>query len=46
MIVKEGNKWVLKSKTTGKTLGTHSTRQEAIKQEQAIKASQSGKNKN
>lgn len=36
MIRKEGNRWVLRSKSTGKVLGRHATRGEAIKQEQAI----------
>ena len=36
MIRKKGSKWVLKSRKTGKTLGTHSSKQGAIKQEQAI----------
>lgn len=36
MISKRGKKWVLRSKKTGKVLGTHSSREGAIKQEQAI----------
>jgi hypothetical protein len=36
MIRKEGSKWVLRSKSTGKVLGRHPTRAAAVKQEQAI----------
>jgi hypothetical protein len=39
VIEKRGNKWVLVSKTTGKVLGTHATRQEAVAQEKAIQIS-------
>jgi hypothetical protein len=38
-IVKRGKKYLLISKKTGKVLGTHSTRQDAEKQEQAIEIS-------
>lgn len=37
-IVKRGSKWLLLSKKTGKVLGRHATREEAVKQEQAIEA--------
>lgn len=36
MIKKEGNRWVLYSKSGGKKLGEHSSKSAAIKQEQAI----------
>lgn len=39
MISKEGNKFVLKSKTTGKVLGKHPSRAAALKQETAINLS-------
>lgn len=38
MIVKQGNKFVLKSKGSGKVLGRHDTRAEAQRQEAAIQA--------
>lgn len=40
MIKKEGNSFVLRSKKTGKKLGVHASKIEAIKQEMAIKYSQ------
>ena len=40
MIKKQGGSYVLKSKSTGKTLGRHGSRVGALKQERAIKASQ------
>jgi len=49
MISKEGNKYILRSKKTGKVLGKHSTRAEAMKQETAInisKAKAAGKFRN
>ena len=39
-IVERDGKWLLLSRKTGKTLGTHATREEAVKQEQAIRANQ------
>jgi len=36
MIKKEGKHYVLRSRKTGKVLGKHSSKQGAIKQEQAI----------
>jgi len=39
MIRKRGNKWVLVSKSTGKTLGTHPSRDAALAQERAIQIS-------
>ena len=36
MIRKRGSKWVLKSKSTGATLGTHRSKADAIAQERAI----------
>lgn len=36
MIRKQGNKYVLISKTTGRVLGTHNSRKEAEAQEAAI----------
>lgn len=41
IIEKRGNQWCLISKSTGQTLGCHPTREEAVKQEQAVKANQS-----
>jgi hypothetical protein len=38
VIRKRGKKYVLVSKSTGKTLGTHSTRAGAERQERAIQA--------
>lgn len=38
VIKKQGSKYVLKSKSTGKTLGTHSTKAGAARQERAIQA--------
>jgi hypothetical protein len=35
-IVKSGNKWKVVSKTSGKTKGTHETREEALKQLRAL----------
>lgn len=40
MIRKEGKKFVLRSKSTGKVLGRHDTRAAASRQERAIKARQ------
>ena len=40
IIQKRGNKWVLISKTTGQVLGTHDSREGALRQEAAIKARQ------
>lgn len=39
MITKEGNKWVLRSRKTGKVLGRHPSRADAMKQESAINIS-------
>lgn len=39
MIVKRGDKWVVKAKGTNKTLGVHPTRSEALAQLRAIEAS-------
>lgn len=39
MITKKGSKYVLKSKSTGRVLGTHDTKAQAVKQEQAINIS-------
>jgi len=39
MIVKRGNKWLLLSRTTGRVLGRHNTRAEALEQETAINIS-------
>ena len=46
MLMKRGNKTLLKSKSTGKTLGTHDSRAAALRQEEAIKASQAERGKN
>jgi len=40
MIRREGKKWVLRAKKSGKVLGRHPTRGDAERQEQAIKARQ------
>ena len=39
MISKRGKKWVLRSKKTGKVLGTHTTKKAAESQEAAINIS-------
>ena len=39
MIKKRGEKWVLLSKSSGRVLGTHSSRAAAVKQERAINIS-------
>ena len=38
IVEKEGGKYVLRSKTTGKVLGKHETKAAALKQERAIQA--------
>lgn len=43
MITKEGGKYVLKSKTTGRVLGRHSSRTGAERQEAAINISKARK---
>lgn len=43
MIVKKGDKYVLKAKSTGKVLGTHDTKKKALAQERAIQASKNKK---
>ena len=43
-ISKENGKWVLRSKKSGRVLGTHDTEQEAIDQEIAIKISKEKRN--
>jgi hypothetical protein len=42
-IVKRGKKYVLISKTTGRVLGTHPSRADALKQETAISISKARK---
>lgn len=42
-IKKRGSKYVLKSKSTGRTLGTHNTKSEAEAQEAAINISKARK---
>jgi len=39
VVVKRGKKWLLLSKRTGRVLGTHTSRADAIKQETAINIS-------
>lgn len=39
MITKEGSKWVLRSKRTGRVLGKHPSRAAALRQESAINIS-------
>lgn len=39
MIVKSGNKWLLKSKHSGRVLGTHPSKAAAQRQESAINIS-------
>ena len=39
VIEKQGGKYVLRSKTTGKVLGRHETKAAAQKQERAVQAS-------
>jgi hypothetical protein len=43
VIKKAGSKFKLISKSTGKTLGMHSSRAAAVKQERAIQASKAAK---
>lgn len=43
MIEKKKSKWVLKSKKTGRVLGTHKTKAEAKSQEAAINISKARK---
>ena len=43
MLKKEGNMWNLYSKTTGKKLGSHPSRANALKQEMAIQISKARK---
>ena len=40
MIRREGKKWVLRAKKSGKVLGRHPTRGDSERQERAIKARQ------
>jgi hypothetical protein len=42
MIRKEGGKYVLRAKSTGKVLGRHATRAAAERQERAIQARKRG----
>ena len=44
-IVRDGRKFVLKSKTTGKTLGAHDTYEQAMAQELAVQASKNASRK-
>jgi hypothetical protein len=39
VVVKRGKKWLLLSKRTGRVLGTHTSRADAVKQETAINIS-------
>ena len=43
MIKKQGNKYVLVSKHTGKVLGRHSSRADALAQERAVQISKAKK---
>lgn len=45
MIERKGKKFILKSKGTGKLLGTHETKKEALAQEQAININKAKKKK-
>jgi len=45
VIEKEGGKYVLKSKTTGKVLGKHASKAKAEKQERAIQAAKHARGK-
>ncbi len=45
VIKKSGSGYKLKSKKTGKTLGTHSSRAGAMRQERAIQASKARRGK-
>lgn len=44
-IRKQGDKYVLKSKSGGKTLGTHSSKKKALSQERAIQAAKHARGK-
>lgn len=39
MIVKSGNKWLLKTKDGKRTIGVHNTKKDALAQERAINIS-------
>lgn len=39
MIEKRGNKWVVVAESTGKVLGSHASKDSAVRQLQAIEAS-------
>lgn len=43
MIRKEGSKWVLRSKKTGKSLGKYATKAAAQKRERQVQAFKKGK---
>jgi len=43
VIVRRGKKWCLISKTTGRTLGCHPTREKALSQEKAVQISKARK---
>jgi hypothetical protein len=43
MISKKGDKFVLRSKKTGKVLGTHASKKKALAQERAIQISKHSK---
>jgi hypothetical protein len=43
VVVKRGEKYVLVSRSTGKTLGRHNSRESALKQEKAIQISKASK---
>jgi hypothetical protein len=45
MIEKKGSKYILKAKSTGKLLGSHKTKEEALAQERAINISKAKKKK-
>jgi hypothetical protein len=45
MIEKKGSKYVLRSKKTGKVLGTHPTKEKALAQERAIQVAKHARGK-
>ena len=42
-ITKEGNSWVVRSESTGKVLGRHKTKRDALMQLRAVEANKHGK---
>jgi hypothetical protein len=43
MVRKEGSKWVVRAESTGRILGKHPTKREALRQLRAVEANKHGK---